>query len=289
MDVALADPGIAAPIIAFFFAFTILFREGLEAVLLLAILLGSLEAGRARGFRRPLALGVLAAIGASILTWVLASVVIDIAPLQRELLEGVTAVLAVAVLFFVSFWLVSQLNQRRRMEFMRARTAGAISAGSGLAFFGLGFTAVFREGFETALFYQALLLFTQGLLEWVVLGVLTAVAALVVVGWAVLKLGKRLPVKQLLLAGASTLLVLSVAFAGNAVRSLQEGDWISVTPIDGGWARLPVLLAELTGIHPTREGIFVQLLLLGVYVTGAAYMFAWRPLRRRSLEAAASA
>ena len=289
VDVALADPGIAAPIIAFFFAFTILFREGLEAVLLLAILLGSLEAGRARGFRRPLALGVLAAIGASILTWVLASVVIDIAPLQRELLEGVTAVLAVAVLFFVSFWLVSQLNQRRRMEFMRARTAGAISAGSGLAFFGLGFTAVFREGFETALFYQALLLFTQGLLEWVVLGVLTAVAALVVVGWAVLKLGKRLPVKQLLLAGASTLLVLSVAFAGNAVRSLQEGDWISVTPIDGGWARLPVLLAELTGIHPTREGIFVQLLLLGVYVTGAAYMFAWRPLRRRSLEAAASA
>jgi high-affinity iron transporter len=215
--------------------------------------------------------------------------VIDIAPLQRELLEGVTAVLAVGVLFFVSFWLVSQLNQRRRMEFMRARTAGAIAAGSGLAFFGLGFTAVFREGFETALFYQALLLFTQGLLEWVVLGVLTAVAALVVVGWAVLKLGKRLPVKQLLLAGASTLLVLSVAFAGNAVRSLQEGDWISVTPIDGGWARLPVLLAELTGIHPTREGIFVQLLLLGVYVTGAAYMFAWRPLRRRSLEAAASA
>ena len=193
------------------------------------------------------------------------------------------------MLFFVSFWLVSQLNQRRRMEFMRARTAGAIAAGSGLAFFGLGFTAVFREGFETALFYQALLLFTQGLLEWVVLGVLTAVAALVVVGWAVLKLGKRLPVKQLLLAGASTLLVLSVAFAGNAVRSLQEGDWISVTPIDGGWARLPVLLAELTGIHPTREGIFVQLLLLGVYVTGAAYMFAWRPLRRRSLEAAASA
>ena len=105
---------------------------------------------------------------------------------------------------------------------MRARTAGAIAAGSGLAFFGLGFTAVFREGFETALFYQALLLFTEGLLEWVVLGVLTAVAALVVVGWAVLKLGKRLPVKQLLLMGASTLLVLSVAFAGNAVRRCRK-------------------------------------------------------------------
>ena len=286
VDLTLADPGFAAPILAFFFSFTILFREGLEAVLLLAILLGSLEAGRARGFRRPLGLGVLAAVAASALTWVLATVVIDIAPLQRELLEGVTAVVAVAVLFLVTFWLVARLEQRRRMEFMRARTAGAIAAGSALGFAVLGFTAVFREGFETVLFYQALILFAQGLLEWVALGALTAAVALVVVGWAVLKLGKRLPVKQLLLAGASTLLLLSVAFAGNAVRSLQEGDWISVTPIDGGWGRLPVFLAELTGIHPTREGIFVQLVLLGIYLVGAAYMFAWLPLRRRALEAA---
>jgi len=286
VDLKLADPGVAAPILAFFFSFTILFREGLEAVLLLAILLGSLEAGRARNFRRPLGLGVLGAVVASALVWVLATVVIDIAPLQRELLEGVTAVVAVAVLFAVTFWLVARLEQRRRMEFMRARTAGAIAAGSALAFAGLGFTAVFREGFETVLFYQALILFAQGLLEWVALGAAAAAAALGVVGWAVLKLGKRLPVKQLLLAGASTLLLLSVAFAGNAVRSLQEGDWISVTPIDGGWARLPVYLAELTGIHPTREGIFVQLVLLGIYAVGAAYMFAWLPLRRRALEAA---
>ena len=288
VDLTLADPGLAAPVIAFFFSFTILFREGLEAVLLLAILLGSLEAGRARNFRRPLGLGVLGAVVASALVWVLATVVIDIAPLQRELLEGVTAVVAVAVLFLVTFWLVARLEQRRRMEFMKARTAGAIAAGSALAFAGLGFTAVFREGFETVLFYQALILFAQGLLEWVALGALAAAVALVFVGWAVLKLGKRLPVKQLLLAGASMLLLLSVAFAGNAVRSLQEGDWISVTPIDGGWARLPVFLAELTGIHPTREGIFVQLVLLGVYVVGAAYMFAWLPLRRRALEAASA-
>jgi high-affinity iron transporter len=286
VDRTLADPGFAAPILAFFFSFTILFREGLEAVLLLAILLGSLEAGRARNFRKPLGLGVLGAVIASALVWVLATLVIDIAPLQRELLEGVTAVVAVAVLFAVTFWLVARLEQRRRMEFMRARTAGAIAAGSAIAFAGLGFTAVFREGFETVLFYQALILFAQGLLEWVALGAAAAAAALGVVGWAVLKLGKRLPVKQLLLAGASTLLLLSVAFAGNAVRSLQEGDWISVTPIDGGWARLPVYLAELTGIHPTREGIFVQLVLLGIYAVGAAYMFAWLPLRRRALEAA---
>jgi high-affinity iron transporter len=288
VDLTLADPGFAAPVLAFFFSFTILFREGLEAVLLIAILLGSLEAGRARGFRRPLALGVLAAVAAAAVTWVLATLVIDIAPLQRELLEGVTAVVAVAVLFLVTFWLVAQLEQRRRMEFMRARTAGAIAAGSSLAFAGLGFTAVYREGFETVLFYQALILFAQGVLEWVALGALAAAVALAAVGWAVLKLGKRLPVKQLLLAGASMLLLLSVAFAGNAVRALQEGDWISVTPIEDGWARLPIFIAELTGIHPTKEGIIVQVVLLGIYVAGAAYLFAWQPLRRRALEGASA-
>jgi high-affinity iron transporter len=82
------------------------------------------------------------------------------------------------------------------------------------------------------------------------------------------------------------LLVLSVAFVGNAVRSLQEGDWIGVTPIEGSWARLNIYLAELTGIHPTREGLFVQAALLAVYLVGALYMFVLRPLlRRRAAEA----
>jgi hypothetical protein len=102
----------------------------------------------------------------------------------------------------------------------------------------------------------------------------------------VIGLGRKLPFKQLLVAGASTLLLLSVAFAGNAVRSLQEAAWLSVTPIDGEWARLPIFLAELTGIHPTREGILVQVVLLAVYVAGAAYVFGWKRLRRRQLEAA---
>jgi high-affinity iron transporter len=286
VDRTLAEKGFVAPLLAFLFSFGILFREGLESVLLIAILLGSLASGRATGYRRPLALGVLAAIGATVLTWLLATLVLDIAPVQRELLEGVTAVLAVVVLFLVSFWLVAQLEQRRRLEFTRARVASAIAAGSSLAFAGLGFTAVFREGFETVLFYQALAIFAKGLGLWVVLGAVAAAVALGIAAYAVIVLGRKLPFKQLLVAGASTLLLLSVAFAGNAVRSLQEAAWLSVTPIDGDWARLPIFLAELTGIHPTREGILVQAVLLGVYVAGAVYVFGWKRLRRRPLEAA---
>jgi high-affinity iron transporter len=281
VDRELGRKGIAAPLLAFAFSFSILFREGVEAVLLIAILLGSLAAGSAANYKRPLGLGVAAAGVATALTWVLTSVVIDIAPVNRELLEAITALVAVVVLIAVSFWLVQRLEHRRRMEFMRARTAAAIAAGSTAAFVGLGFTAVYREGFETVLFYQALSLFAEGLMLWVWLGIAAAVAALGAVGYAILGLGKKLPLKPMLITGASVLLLLSVAFAGNAVRSLQSADVVAATPVHAGWARLPVFVAELTGIHPTRESLITQAILLAIFALGAAWVFWLAPLRAR--------
>jgi high-affinity iron transporter len=286
-DRVLADKGVAAPAVAFAFSFSILFREGIEAVLLIAILLGSLSAGSAQNYKRPLGWGVLAAIGATALTWLLTTLVIDIAPVNREVLEAVTALLAVIVLVAVSFWLVSRLEHRRRQEFMRARVASAMAAGTTVAFVGLGFTAVYREGFETVLFYQALSLFAEGLDLWVVLGAVAAAAALGAAGYAILKAGKQLPLKPMLITGASILLLLSVAFAGNAVRSLQSADIVQATPVSS--PRLPVFLAELTGIHPTREGIALQIAMLLVFVLGAAYVFAWQPARRRRRQQTAAA
>jgi high-affinity iron transporter len=289
VDRELATKGLAAPALAFGFSFSILFREGVEAVLLIAILLGSLAAGSAANYKRPLGLGVLAALGATAVTWVLATLVIDIAPVNRELLEAVTALIAVVVLIVVSFWLIQRLEHRRRMEFMRARTAAAIAAGSSGAFMALGFTAVYREGFETVLFYQALALFAEGLALWVWLGALTAVVALAAVGYAILGVGRKLPLKPMLITGASMLLLLSVAFVGNAVRSLQEADALAVDPIRTGWARLPVFVAELTGIHPTVQGVVAQAALLAVYLLGAAWVFALSPLRRRAMPESSAA
>jgi high-affinity iron transporter len=277
VDRELAKKGIAAPLLAFGFSFSILFREGIEAVLLIAILLGSLEAARARNYRRPLAWGAAAAIAASIATFALTLTVLEIAPVDRELLEGGAAVLAVLVLVMVCFWLVSRLEHRRWMEFMRSRVSAAVATGGALAFAGLGFTAIYREGFETVLFYQALVLFAEGLMLWVALGAAVAAGALVGVGYAILKLGKRLPIKPLLIGGAAMLLLLSVAFAGNAVRSLQGADVIGVTPIDGDWARLPIFIAEMTGIHPTVQGIAVQAALLATFVAGALWVFLLKP------------
>jgi high-affinity iron transporter len=283
-DRKLAAHGVAAPALAFGFSFSILFREGIEAVLLIAILLGSLAAGQASNYKRPLSIGVLGAFVATAITWVLATVVLDVAPVNRELLEAATALLAVVVLVVVSFWLVARIEQRRRMEFMRARVATAIAAGSATAFMMLGFTAVYREGFETVLFYQALLLFANGLGVWVALGAAAAALALGGVAYAILRLGRTLPLKPMLVTGASLLLLLSVAFSGNAMRSLQEADMVSATPVHAGWARPPVFVAELTGIHPTRESLLVQAVLLAIFAVGAAWVFAWAPARRRSRE-----
>ena len=283
---SLAEKGVAAPAIAFGFSFAILFREGVEVVLLIAILLGSLAAGSASNYKRPLGYGVAAALVATVIMWLLTTLVLDIAPVNRELLEAITAVVAVIVLVVVSFWLVSRLEHKRRMEFMRARIAGAMAAGTTAAFVGLGFTAVFREGFETVLFYQALTLFAQGLGLYVWLGAITAAVALGGVGYAIIGLGRKLPLKPLLIGGASVLLLLSVAFVGNAVRSLQSAALLGATPV--AHPRLPVFAAELTGIHPTQEGLIVQAVLLAVYVLGALWVFAWQPARRRRMEAAAA-
>jgi high-affinity Fe2+/Pb2+ permease len=90
----------------------------------------------------------------------------------------------------------------------------------------------------------------------------------------------------MLIGGASVLLLLSIAFAGNAVRSLQSADLMAATPVS--WPRLPVFLAELTGIHPTSQGLLVQAVMLVVFAAGAVWVFAWQPARRRRLEEAAT-
>jgi high-affinity iron transporter len=279
---ALASPGIAAPLIAAVYAFIILFREGLEAVLVVAAILGYLEASRNVQYRGAILRGVGLAGVATAVTFVLATLFIEIAPLQRELIEAGTALLAVAVLFYVSFWLVARLDQRRWMEFVKAKVWTAAATGSALALAGVGFTAVYREGFETVLFYQALLGFAGGLGGWVALGSVAGAVALGVIAWVVFRAGRRLPIRIFLTTAVALVMAMSVAFAGNAVRALQEAAVIPVTFVEG-LPRLPIFLAELTGWHPTVQTIGAQAVLATVYVAGAIWAFAILPRRERGV------
>ena len=277
----LSEPGLAAPLLALVYSFTILFREGLEAVLVVAAILGYLEASRNSQYRGAVLKGVGAALGATVLLFVAVTMFVQLAPLQRELLEAGTALLAVVVLFYVSFWLINRLEHRRWMEFVRAKVWTAATTGSTLALVGVGFTAVFREGFETILFYQALISFAQGLLLWVVLGALGGAAALGAIAWVIFKAGRRIPVKVFLTTAIAMVMVLSVAFAGNAVRGFQEAAVLPVTHLES-LPDLPIFLAQLTGWYPTRETILAQAALTLVYVLGAVWTFVVLPRRERS-------
>jgi high-affinity iron transporter len=274
----LSEPGIAAPILAAGYSFLILFREGFEAVLVVAAILGYLEASRNTQYRPAVLRGVGMAGIATVVTFVIAALVIDVAPVQREVIEAVTALLAVVVLFYVSFWLVSRLEHRRWMEFVKAKVWAAATTGSTLALAGVGFTAVYREGFETVLFYQALMSFAQGLLVWVIAGAAAGACVLGVIGFAIFRAGRRMPVKAFLGTAVVLVMAMSVAFVGNAVRALQEAAAIPVTFLEN-LPRLPIFLAELTGWHPTRETILAQAALTVVYVLGAVVTFVLLPRR----------
>lgn len=284
----LAEPGLAAPLLAAGYAFIIIFREGLEAVLVVAALLGYLEASRNGHYKGAVLRGIAAAVALTLITFVAARAFFEIAPIQRELLEAGTAILAVAVLFYVSFWLITRLEHRRWMEFVKAKVWTAATTGSALALAGVGFTAVYREGFETVLFYQALVSFAQGLGAWVAAGAALGAVVLAVIGYAIFSAGRKVPIKAFLGTAVVMVMVLSVAFIGNAVRGLQGAAVISVTFIES-IPRLPIFLAELTGWHPTRETITAQAALALIYAAGALWTFFVMPRReRRAAEATAS-
>jgi high-affinity iron transporter len=176
------------------------------------------------------------------------------------------------------------MDQKRWMEFMRARAWSAMASGSALGLVVLGFSAVYREGLETALFYEVLALMSAQVEIYLLLGFLAGVAALLGVTWVILKTSHRLPVQRFFQVTVSLIMLLSVAFAGGAVHSLQESGFIGATSLIGYLPRLPNALAQFTGFHPTVETIAAQFLLASVYVVGWVVL----QLRQRRMQPVAS-
>jgi high-affinity iron transporter len=281
----LTSTGVGAPSVVTGQSFLIIFREGLEAVLLLSALLGYLEAAKASHYRRPIIIGMGAAVVASVAAFFALRVVLDRLPFGREVLEAITAIVATAVLVHISFWLITRLEERRWMEFIRSRVWSAVSVGSTAALVLVGFTAIFREAFETSLMYQALVSFGTGLMGWILLGVALGAVALVIVSYGIFKLGRRLPIKTFLTAAVVLLMATSVAFIGNAVRSLQEADIIGLSPLHG-WPRAPIFLSQALGYWPSLQTVVTQAALTAIYIGGAGYVFG---VKRRAHQPAARA
>jgi high-affinity iron transporter len=278
--------GILAPAIAFSTSFSIIFREGLESALIVGAILTYLEASRNAKFKKHVYYGIVIAIGATAITWFIAQFIIEISGASRELIEAIAGVSAVAILFWVSFWVLNKIETKRWIEFVKAKVWKATTTGSIMVFVMLSFFTVYREGFETVLFYQAMLSYAKYMEWYVVAGFVLGLAVIVTTAIMVRKLGRRLPLRVLFALTMGIGAYMSIAFMGNAIREFQELGYISTTPLIGIVPRLDINTATMTGIHPTLESIVAQVILLAVYVVGSLYILILKPRRQRRIEEA---
>jgi high-affinity iron transporter len=263
-------------------SFSLIFREGLEAALLVGAILGYLQVRNQPQLKRHVYVGALLALVASLATYAVLVLIISYTATQRGLVEAIISFLAVVILFQVTFWLLRRIEHRRWMEFIRAKVWYALSTGSILALGGLTFLVIYREGLETVLLYQALLFITRGLEIYVLLGFLLGLTALAGTMVAINLLAARVPLKAFFAFTATVAAFLSVALVGHGVRELQSLDYVSLTAVDWVPALSPIL-ADLTGIRPTLETLLAQAALILVYVLGGLYIFVFRPAAERAL------
>ena len=246
-----------SPGVAFTSALVILLREGLEAILVIGAMAAFLAQTGRRDALRWLHGGWLAALGVGVLTWAASNYFIEISGATRELTEGITALVAAGVLFYVGFWMHSKLNARRWQEFIQSSVRAALNRRSLWALAGIAFVAAYREVFETVLFFQALWVqSTAPDASRAVLGGFAAGAVLIVgIAWVIFRFGVRLPLKEFFGVSAAVMIGLAVIFTGKGVAALQEAGKLPIDPVD--FPRIDVL-----GIYPNWEAIAAQLLVL---------------------------
>ncbi|NRA56281.1 MAG: FTR1 family iron permease [Gammaproteobacteria bacterium] len=238
----------------------ILLREGVEALLVVAALIAYLRKAGAVDKVPFIWCGVIAALLASIVTaWVLQSI-ISHSGAAKEALEGATMLLAGILLSYVSFWLFSRREMQQWQGFIHNKLGDAVNGGNLFAIISVAFFAVYREGAETILFYQALVADVDGAMEPIAAGFGIALLLLAVIYFLIFQLSVRLPLKQFFTGTASLLYALSVIFAGKAVLELQIAGWLSSSYLE--W--LPSI--GWLGIFPSIESISLQLIFLVIPV-----------------------
>jgi high-affinity iron transporter len=253
-------------LVAFLGALVIALREGVEAALLVAAMLALLrKAGRAPDADAVHA-GWLSALLAGAVTWWLSGMLIArLSGAHRELIEGVLQLALAGLILYASHWLFHAMSSRKLVASFFHRSAAGASA---LVVGGITFVAVYREAFETVLFFRGLMLESPGFGAFVAAGALAGLLALIALVASVQRLGKKLKPRLLLVSCGMLLSVLAVLMVGNGVRSLQI---LGILPLTvWGAFQLPAL-----GLYATREGLLAQAMVI-VFLALSAL---WNSLR----------
>ena len=259
----------------------LVFREGLEAILVLAAITASMVRKGQRHWR-PVALGSGLSLVATVATWFAVAALVSVLPFSELDIQAGTGLLAIVVLLVIMNWFFHKVywtgwiahHNRRKQDLVGATPGGRVWGGLVL----LGFTAVYREGFEVVLFLQNLRLRAgpHAILYGVAIGLfLTAVVAVLTFA-----AHSRLPYKKILVLTGVMLGAVLVVMVGESVQEMQLAHWLPTTSLD---LPLPGWLGMWFAVFPNVEGLASQagaaLLVVGSYVA-AQYVRAWRPRRR---------
>jgi high-affinity iron transporter len=258
------------PVVPFATAFLIYFREGVEAALLVGTLLAGLRRLGRPDAARYLHAGWMAAIPAGVLTWFIADRLIAFGADQRELAEGVLALLAAAVLFSVSFWLVSKAESRHWLGYLRRSLEASLGRRNLLLLSGLAFLAVYREAAETVLFTQALLLESDAHRASVWAGAATGLAAVCAAAYLLAGTVLRLPLGPFFAVSGALLCGLAISFAGSGLYALVAAGYLPPRPVS--FPEVPWL-----GIYPDLTSLLVQLTIVALVAAAALASLRRRP------------
>ena len=255
-EAAKSDPRL----LTFLGAFGIIVREGLEAILVIAAIIAYLtKSGNGKSLKNVYigaAAGVIASfIAAAILGWAKQAFVG--AGLAQEIIEGITALIAVCVLFYVSNWMISKAEAASWSRYIDGKVQSSVEQGSSFALAFTAFLSVFREGAEVVLFYQPMLAEGNPGMVWAGFG--AGCVLLVFIYLAITRLSIKLPIKVFFTATSILMAIMCVSFLGSGIKELAEGNVFDLTLRVSGIPENDVI--QIFGIYPWLETLVPQLIL----------------------------
>lgn len=265
----------ADPTTTFVGALTILLREGIEALLIVIGMITFLKKTDRPEVLRHVHRGWISALLAGVLTWVVATYLIGISGANREVTEGIGSLLAAVVLLSVGLWMHQKSSAGKWQDYLKEKLSMAVSQRSAWALFALAFIAVYREVFETVLFYSALA--ADGNSGALIAGFFTALLLLVVIAWVLLRTSARMPLGTFFSVTSILVVVLAVVLIGKGVSALQEAGWIGVTLMN-------IPRVEWLGLYPTVETLTSQVIVALIALGG--FGISWVYTRNNAVEKA---
>ena len=252
--------------VTFLSCFAIILREGLEAILIVGAIIAYLVKSGNKDKLKAVYIGCVAAIAASFLCAWLLSLLKLANTANQEIIEGVTALLAVLVLFYVSNWMISKAEADTWNKYIDDQVKMSAETGSVMTLAFTAFLAVFREGAEVILFYQPLLADAEST-GHVWGGFFTGCIVLVFVFLAIRFLSVKLPIRPFFLGTSILMFIMSISFLGAGIKELIEGDVIDMTSPEWLQALIPFNdTLDVLGIYPVLETLIPQLILVLITV-----------------------